>query len=556
MRKKTVLAVLTLATLILVPTHVSAGTPKAGIACSKAGLIRTTATKKFTCHKSGKKLIWDNGVALPQATTAAPSQTQSAAPSPTPSLPTTNPDLIYVAKDQRILRHLTAAEGCANPNAATAHLQVLVGQNWINVKNINSGWAVTFNACPPEQLGKKDSLAWVEVYMDPGTTYRWVYTGEVNIANHNAQGNGISASVTVPLPRPVIDPHPVEGGYGITWENIASRVQDISAAAYTDAQATIARNAHVPTAADNFTTYWSPGAQSTDPNIQDSITLLKRTFTLYAPFPHPSQVFFVGTTLEEKDQTYAKIDMLSPSNPFMKNSFDNMYGINPNEPAGSVFTNPKCNGSDSLRNTFTWPDLKAAGAILTSFCPTNNPQVHVEAHHGAAHEYAHLIQIQIYNYHNLRAAQPCWMTEGEAEWAQTAVSPDFSSYLSLQHLHPYYLTTLGTDYSVPTNTVWSARELADYFANANKIATCGATSQYALAYSAGAAAVEALVAIGGSEAPFALDQHMANGESLDQAFNAVFHIDWAKAEPILSDVVAQKLTHVNQPDALTYQKRP
>ena len=130
MRKKSLLAALILATLILVPTQVSAATPKAGVACSKAGLTRTTATKKFTCHKSGKKLIWNKGVALPQGTTAAQS--------PTPSAPTTNVDLIYVAKDQRIRRHLTASEGCANPNAATAHVQVLIGKNWISVKNVNS----------------------------------------------------------------------------------------------------------------------------------------------------------------------------------------------------------------------------------------------------------------------------------------------------------------------------------------------------------------------------------------------------------------------------------
>ena len=40
---------------------------KAGGTCSKAGQISIVATKKFTCVKNGKKLVWNKGLAiLPQ----------------------------------------------------------------------------------------------------------------------------------------------------------------------------------------------------------------------------------------------------------------------------------------------------------------------------------------------------------------------------------------------------------------------------------------------------------------------------------------------------------
>ena len=49
---------------LLVPTFASAASPSAGAACTKAGLTSSTSTKKFTCIKSGSKLVWDKGVAL------------------------------------------------------------------------------------------------------------------------------------------------------------------------------------------------------------------------------------------------------------------------------------------------------------------------------------------------------------------------------------------------------------------------------------------------------------------------------------------------------------
>lgn len=94
MRKFSLAAALTLAASLLLPTHVSAATPAAGVACTKAGATSSTATKKFTCVKSGKKLVWDKGTtiitqaAVPAAT---PAPTQSAAPAPKPTATPTKP---------------------------------------------------------------------------------------------------------------------------------------------------------------------------------------------------------------------------------------------------------------------------------------------------------------------------------------------------------------------------------------------------------------------------------------------------------------------------------
>jgi hypothetical protein len=53
--------------LLSLATPVQAATPKAGAKCTKAGAIATAAGKKFTCVKSGTKLVWNKGVAVKAA---------------------------------------------------------------------------------------------------------------------------------------------------------------------------------------------------------------------------------------------------------------------------------------------------------------------------------------------------------------------------------------------------------------------------------------------------------------------------------------------------------
>ncbi len=52
--------------LVLIATPLYAVSPKAGGTCSKAGATFTNAGKKYTCVKSGKKLAWNKGEAIPK----------------------------------------------------------------------------------------------------------------------------------------------------------------------------------------------------------------------------------------------------------------------------------------------------------------------------------------------------------------------------------------------------------------------------------------------------------------------------------------------------------
>ena len=97
--------VIAIALLLSLATPLQAATPKAGAKCTKVGSTATASGKKFTCIKSGTKVVWNKGVTIkaapqptlnpvfkPVAPTPTPSpspiSTPTATPTPTPEPPT------------------------------------------------------------------------------------------------------------------------------------------------------------------------------------------------------------------------------------------------------------------------------------------------------------------------------------------------------------------------------------------------------------------------------------------------------------------------------------
>jgi hypothetical protein len=78
--------------LTLISSNASAAV-KAGDSCKKVGTTATANGKKFTCVKSGKKLVWNKGVAVVKPTpTPTPTPTVTPTPTPTPTVtPTPTP---------------------------------------------------------------------------------------------------------------------------------------------------------------------------------------------------------------------------------------------------------------------------------------------------------------------------------------------------------------------------------------------------------------------------------------------------------------------------------
>ena len=98
MRHKGYLA-LAIVLLLTLASPVQAATPKAGAKCTKAGITASSGGKKFTCIKSGTKLVWNKGVTLktsakpdlnpvlkPAAPTPTPTPSATQTPAPTPTV--------------------------------------------------------------------------------------------------------------------------------------------------------------------------------------------------------------------------------------------------------------------------------------------------------------------------------------------------------------------------------------------------------------------------------------------------------------------------------------
>jgi hypothetical protein len=83
------LRILAVALSLTLVVSVAQAAVKAGSGCSKAGSTSTVSGKKYTCIKSGKKLVWNKGVVV-----VKPTPTNSPKPNPTPtseSTPTLKP---------------------------------------------------------------------------------------------------------------------------------------------------------------------------------------------------------------------------------------------------------------------------------------------------------------------------------------------------------------------------------------------------------------------------------------------------------------------------------
>jgi hypothetical protein len=87
--RKALAGLVAILALSLITAQLSGAAVTPGTKCSKAGITSTYKGKKYTCIKSGKKLVWNKGVAI-----SKPTPTPTVTPTPTPTvtpIPTATP---------------------------------------------------------------------------------------------------------------------------------------------------------------------------------------------------------------------------------------------------------------------------------------------------------------------------------------------------------------------------------------------------------------------------------------------------------------------------------
>ena len=93
---------------------------KAGATCSAKGQVKISSGYKYTCIKSGKKLVWSKGVKVAVKVTPTPNPTptptDSASPTPTPSQSPT-PNTSLTATPTPTLRIISPGSFCSQSDA-------------------------------------------------------------------------------------------------------------------------------------------------------------------------------------------------------------------------------------------------------------------------------------------------------------------------------------------------------------------------------------------------------------------------------------------------------
>jgi hypothetical protein len=166
----------TVALLLSITAPLHAATPKAGAKCTKAGVTATSGGKKFTCIKSGTKLVWNKGVAVKAAAKPTPTPTSAnekpfsppLAPTSFEDLPSRIDGIIYGA-------WLQASQQIQKSSSQLGVINMLVGPNTVpnDAKSIDSLSLISKLYSNSPQVKNlyvikysKDDIAWAQQQYD------------------------------------------------------------------------------------------------------------------------------------------------------------------------------------------------------------------------------------------------------------------------------------------------------------------------------------------------------------------------------------------------------
>jgi len=120
--KKTLALVVSVTFLSSLLTSPAIAAVKAGATCTRAGSTSIVSSKKFTCVKSGKKLVWDKGVAVAPKASVAPAVVY-------PTGPTSLDDLVENYKGIAYAAWSKSSAVIKSSNAVAPPIKMITGPN-------------------------------------------------------------------------------------------------------------------------------------------------------------------------------------------------------------------------------------------------------------------------------------------------------------------------------------------------------------------------------------------------------------------------------------------
>jgi hypothetical protein len=326
---------------------------------------------------------------------------------------------------------------------------------------------------------------------------------------------------------------PVAQG-AITFNNILDNVESVAQVAYENAMKTYAQNT-VPTGMKS--TIWvGPNTVPVGPMTEKE--RIVKAMKLWSGFNQPKSIglFFFSTKDEpaaeiayDKWRKSGKITQGPPAT-MLRN--DCLSNNGPGAPVASKEPLQDCTGANA-------GVIDGAGNAIGLFgVPTEAGSRSDPYRLGALeiHEFTHMVQTaQFLGITQdpggaLQSKSPCWLQEGQAHFAGKAVAAtSFSDYLRQRNGEALERRN-EKNIKVP-------RDLKRISAYLSLQTLPGCQSTYSWGYGTGMLAVEALSAIGGIQSTMALYALEARGYTFSQSFKMVYGTTWAKAQPILAQVI-------------------
>jgi hypothetical protein len=404
--------------LLSLATPVQAATPKVGAKCTKAGATSISVGKKFTCIKSGSKLVWNKGVAVkaapkpnlnpvlkPEPTpTPTPTQTPTAAPVPTPT-----------------------------PTFST----------------------------PPEPKNFTD------IEQNYESVAYWA------------------------------------------WKKSKDKIES-SQRTFKEFENIIAPNS---------------GILNKNP-----IIAFDATSRLFSNFAQPTKFYSISYAFEEVKWAQSKFEELF-ADPTLLREIQSPNRGGPNQALGICPSPERCHSSSPNTNR------KGESIILVGYTPTRINYLGETNGDLQSHEYTHVVQQsqfvgsprEISGLASLKQFVPWWLVEGGADFGGI-VSTHYGSFSE------YSQVRLRDVNAIP-------RKDADWYANFINPASnqewipLGPTGEI---YTVGFVITEMFTALKGPEAQMEIVRQIAQGKSMDEAFENIFGTPWKTAVPIIARTIAKE----------------
>jgi hypothetical protein len=417
MKQTRLLLVLLLSiSLIVTPSFAAA---KAGAKCTKAGATSTTGGKKYTCVKSGSKLVWNKGVAVK---VAAPKPTTSPTPTATPTpMPTPAP---------------------------------------------TTSLAPTVSPTPtPTQSIPTEPKDFADIERNYESVAYWAW---------KKSKDKIEASKRI----------------FVEFENIIGP---------------------------------NSGILNKNP-----ITAFDATSRLFSDFAQPSKFYSISYSYDDLNWAQSKFEELF-SDPILLRELQSPSRGGPNQARGICPSPERCHSSS--------PNTNRAGVsiILVGFTPTRTSYLTETNGDLQSHEYTHAVQQQQFvkspremeGLASLKQHVPWWLVEGGADFGGI-VSTHSDSFLR------YGDARLRNVNNIPRRDAAWYENFINPASNQEWI-PLGSTGEI---YTVGFVITEIFTALKGPGAQMEIVRQIAQGKSMDDAFENVFGTPWKSAVPIIARVIA------------------